>query len=273
MELQTQWVEHQRDGQSMRAYLARPARVTGPLPAVLVIQEIWGPDHHIQDVARRVAMAGYTALAPDLYSRGGRPEVLSEERIEAVKAFLDTVPQQAWHDRSVLDQELAKRPPEEASRLGETLGRLFGPRDMDGFVADLRAWVSYLEASPASQGQPVASIGYCLGGALSFALATAEPRLAAAQVYYGSAPPVERMDQISCPVYGFYGQHDPRITDPVVDVAKAMAERGKTFEYIVYPGAGHAFFNDTRSSYEVNAARRAWARSLSLFARHLGGEA
>ncbi|MBX5466936.1 MAG: dienelactone hydrolase family protein [Firmicutes bacterium] len=253
----------------MRAYLARPARVDRPLPAILVIQEIWGPDGHIQDVTRRFAAAGYTALAPDLYSRGGRPEVLSEARIEAVKRFLDSVPQSAWHDQSVLQAELQKRPQAEAQQLGETLGKLFGPRDVDGWVSDLKAWVDYLQASPGAAGQPVGSVGYCLGGMLSFALATAEPRLKVAQVYYGAAPAQDRLQHVACPVYGFYGEHDPRITEPVPSVAEAMRALGKTFEPVVYRGAGHAFFNDTRSSYHVDAARAAWARSLGLFAQYL----
>ena len=82
MEFNRRWVEHARDGQVMNAYFVMPPRVSHPLPAVIVIQEIWGPDAHIQEVADRLAMAGYAALAPDLYSRGGRPDTLSPERID-----------------------------------------------------------------------------------------------------------------------------------------------------------------------------------------------
>ncbi|MCL8208874.1 MAG: dienelactone hydrolase family protein [Actinomycetia bacterium] len=271
MELTEAWVEHRRDGQPIKAFRAQPARVATPLPAVLVIQEIWGPDAHIVDLARRFASAGYVALAPDLYSRGGRPAELAPERIEDVKRFLDTVPPSAWTDPQALRQAIQEQPAPRRDHLQETVGRLFGPRDTEGMLADLVAWVDYLEADPGSRGRPVGSTGYCMGGHLSFELAACEPRLRVALVYYGAAPDATRMAHIGCPVYGFYGERDPRITDAVPDVARAMREHGKTYEYRIYPGARHAFFNDTRAAYDVEAARDAWARTLFLFNQYLGG--
>ena len=270
MELKEAWVEHRRDGQPMTAFCARPAMVSAPLPAVLVIQEIWGPDAHIVDLARRFASAGYVALAPDLYSRGGRPEELAPERIEEVKRFMDSVPPRVWADPQALRDALQQQPEPVRGRLEATVGRLFGQRDTEGMVADLVAWVDYLEASPETRGRPVGSTGYCMGGHLSFELAARDPRLKVALVYYGAAPDPARMDHIQCPVYGFYGELDPRITEPVPEVARAMRERGKTYEYRIYRGARHAFFNDTRAAYDVEAARDAWARTLGLFNQYLG---
>ena len=81
------------------AYLARPQGVAAPQPAVVVIQEIWGTDGHIQDVTRRLAAAGYTALAPDLYAEGGvRPPALVQERITEVMGFMNNLPPAAWGD-------------------------------------------------------------------------------------------------------------------------------------------------------------------------------
>jgi carboxymethylenebutenolidase len=271
MELNRRWVQHHRDGQSMSAYFVTPAAVKEPLPAVIVIQEIWGPDPHIQDVADRLAMAGYAALAPDLYSRGGRPEALAPERIEAVKAFMNTVPPGVWGNQEVLRQELAKLPGDDGAKIGATLGALFGPRDTEGMGLDLVSWADYLSQAPETRGMPVASVGYCMGGALSFDLASRLPRLKAALCYYGTAPSREKMAAIQCPVYGFYGETDTRITGAVPEVEKAMAELHKTYEARIYPGAGHAFFNDSRSSYHVGAARDAWARTLDIFNRHLAG--
>ena len=243
--------------------------VKEPIPAVLVIQEIWGPDEHIQDVADRVATAGYVALAPDLYSRGGRPQALAPERIAEFKAFMDTVPPATWHDASALERSLATRPTDEAQRIQETQRRLFGPRDTDGMVRDLKAWIDYLEAFSGSRGQAVGSTGYCMGGALSFQLALVESRLKVALVYYGSAPDSDRLGEVKCPVYGFYGADDPRITDAVPAVESKMKALGKTFEATVYSGAGHAFFNDSRASYHISAARDAWAKTMTRFNQHL----
>lgn len=270
MQLNRHWVHHQRDGQSMTGYLVSPARIRDPLPAILVIQEIWGPDAHIQDVADRFATAGYVALAPDLYSRGGRPESLAPERISELKSFMDTVPPGAWADPHVMQQSMTKEPSEKAARLQETMGTLFGSRDHDGMVQDLMAWVDYLASAPETHGQPVGSTGYCMGGQLSFELATRDIRLQVALVYYGSAPEPAKMEAIRCPVYGFYGEHDPRITGAVPGVAQAMQERGKAFEYQIYNGAGHAFFNDSRRSYNIAAARDAWAKTLGIFRTRIG---
>ncbi len=271
MELNRRWVTHTRNGQSMEAYLVTPPRVGEPLPAVVVIQEIWGPDQHIQDVADRFAQSGYAALAPDLYSRGGRPDALAPDRIEAVKAFLNTVPPGVWGNQTALREHLAKLPGDAGERVGATLGTLFGPRDTEAMGEDLVAWYAYLEQAPETRGMPVGSVGYCMGGALSFDLATRIPGLRAALCYYGTAPKPEKMAAIRCPVYGFYGETDTRITGAVPDVEKTMRELGRHYEPHVYQGAGHAFFNDSRSSYHVGAARDAWARTLEIFNRTLAG--
>ena len=77
MEIRQSWVSGQYDSQSMRAYVARPASAgDAVLPTAIVIQEVWGVDEHIQDMANRFAQAGYQAIAPDLYSLGDVPEAL-----------------------------------------------------------------------------------------------------------------------------------------------------------------------------------------------------
>ena len=89
-------------------------------------------------------------------------------------------------------------------------------------------------------------------------------------VYYGTPPPGDRAGAISSPMLGIYGGKDRAITDAVPAFAEAMAAAGKTFDHRVYPGAPHAFFNDTRPWYRVRAARDAWARTLGFLAEHLG---
>lgn len=257
-------------------FMARPARVRQPLPAILVIQEVWGVDDHIQDLTLRLATAGYVAFAPDLYAEGGqRPETLAVGRVEGVKRFLDTLPPGAWGNPAERDAALARLPEPERTHVGGTLGTLFGGvmRDIPGFTRHLRAAADFLRGHEASRGRPVGSTGYCMGGALSALLACADPKLAAAVIYYGAAPPAAQIPGIGCPLLGFYGGDDLRITEAVPALAQTLQAAGKRFEYHVYPGAPHAFFNDTRASYHVDAARDAWARTLAFFAQALGGTA
>jgi len=272
MDLRTDWVEYPTNGERLPAFYARPKRASEPLPAVVVIQEIWGPDNHIQDVACRLAMAGYTALAPDLYAHGGRrPDDLAPERIEAVKVFLDSIPHTAWMNPTERDAALARLPESRRHQVGETLARLFRPdRPFAQYTADLRAGVKFLRGeTPAARDIRVGSVGFCLGGGLSALLACTEPALAGAVIYYGASPSAEQVQGVRCPVLGFYGGEDARINEGIPAFAEAMRSSGKSFEQHIYPGAPHAFFNDTRASYHVDAARDAWARTLGFFARHL----
>ena len=271
MKLSTGWVAFESAGAPLQAYLARPAAGgEAPRPAVVVIQEIWGPDEHIQDVTDRIATAGYVALAPDLYSRGGRPEALAPERVAAAKAFLDQLPPGAWGNPGERDAALARLPAAEGVRVGETLGGLFsGGSRMGQYLADLCAAVAYLTRHPACAGRGIGSVGFCMGGALSALLACTEPALAAAAIFYGGSPPTEQAGHLHCPLIGFYGGNDPRITGGVPAFAEAVRSAGGQVETHVYAGAPHAFFNDTRPAYTPEAARDAWAAVLGFFSRHL----
>src|SRR5438132_12864081 len=101
-------------------YLAVPARAKKPLPGVVVIQEAWGGDAHIEDVTRRIALSGYAALAPDVYARNGaRPDVATPARAEEVKAFFDELPQGKAFDQAVREGVLASKPPDLAARIRE----------------------------------------------------------------------------------------------------------------------------------------------------------
>jgi carboxymethylenebutenolidase len=271
MNLHVESVEYTSDGAPVSGYFARPARVEEALPGILVIQEVWGVDGHIQDLVRRFATSGYAALAPDLYSHGGRkPAALAPERVETAKSFLDTIPPSAWMNPSERDAALARLPAPQRRGVGETLGALFSPnRPVDQYLSDLRAGLAYLRGHRACLGHRVGSIGYCMGGMLSALLACSEPALSAAVVYYGMSPGADRIAGIRCPILGLYGGDDPRITNGVPEFAESMRAAGKSFEHHVYPGAPHAFFNDERRSYRVAAARDAWARTLGFFTQHL----
>lgn len=266
MPVKTDWVQYD----DHRGYLAWPERAALPLPAVLVIQEIWGVDAHIQDVTRSLASAGYAALAPDLYEAGGqRPAVMTADRVADVKVFMDSLPATARMNPALRDAELAKLPEALRARIDETYKALFaGVGRLDQFIAPLLAAMRYLQKScPASLGQKVACVGFCMGGGLSALLACEDPDLSGAAVFYGSAPPTERVPRINCPVIGFYGGLDQRINAGIPAFAEAMKAAGKTYEHWIYEGAQHAFFNDTRSSYHVGAARDSFVRFLDFLQR------
>lgn len=274
MKLSNEWVDYDGPSGSASAYLSRPESASTPLPAVIVIQEIWGVDEHIADVTERFAMAGYVALAPDLFSAGGgRPPALSFERIGRAKEFLNTIPPPEWG--SIMGDEARRREAlskvSDGEQVGETLGTIFGgaARDMDAHTASLRAAVAFLRSHPACEGRAVASVGYCMGGGLSGRLACEEPKLGAAAIYYGQAPSREQVAEIRCPIRGFYGEEDERITSGVADFESALSDAGVDHELRVYPDTGHAFFNDTRPSYRQQAARDAWGRTLQFFAEAL----
>ena len=258
------------------AHFAYPARAKEPLPGVIVIQEIWGVDAHIRDVTERFAAAGYAALAPDLFSRGGgRPAELSEPRMDAAKAFLDQLPPGAWAnlmDPAKRDAELARLPEGDRGKMGETIGSLFSPQRfgmMPAFAQDLEAAAGWLRARPEVGGRKIGAVGYCMGGGLAGMLAARDPQLAASVIYYGQLPAGDGIAKLHCPVLVLFAEHDERLVMQLPDFEKAMKQAGKSYDAKVYAGASHAFFNDTRSSYHVAASRDAWARTLELFARTL----
>jgi len=260
----------------MNGYFAHPAGVNEPLPGVIVIQEIWGVDAHMRDVTDRFAAAGYAALSPDLFSRGGgRPPELSEPRMEAAKDFLDSLPPSAWGnlmDPSKRDGELARLPEAERASIGGTIGKLLTPERfamMPTYAQDLVAIAAWLRARPEVGGKKLGAVGYCMGGGLAGALAAADPALGASVIYYGQPPAADAVPRIACPVLVMFGSEDERLVAPSHAFEQAMKQAGKAIEMHVYPGAPHAFFNDTRSSYRVGPSRDSFARTLALFARAL----
>lgn len=248
--------------------MVRPAAARGALPAVIVIHGAWGPDAHIRDVAGRLASAGYLAFVPDLYAHGGtRPPELAPDRIDAFKRFTDGLP---TGDPDARERALAEMPETERERIEESRRAVHAAMDSpDRFVDDLRGAVAHLRDHPDCNGQ-IGTVGFCLGGGLGGLLACDDRDVRATVVFYGPPPPAERAGEISSPILGVYGGKDRGITDAVPAFAEAMTAAGRPFDHRVYPGAPHAFFNDTRPSYRVRASRDAWARTLGFLAEHLG---
>ncbi|HEY4012607.1 MAG TPA: dienelactone hydrolase family protein [Polyangiaceae bacterium] len=269
MGLKVEWIRYGTEPHL--GYFCYPERAAGPLPSVLILQEAWGVDLHIQDVTRRFALAGYAAFAPDLFAKAGeRIPALANERLAEVKAMLDELPT-AWRDDAARDAYLAKKTAPERERIVDSFGVLRGTMGnqaaMLPIVAAAANWLR-LECAT-TRGQKVAVLGFCLGGSLSGTLACKDPQLAAAVVFYGGPPPADLVPNVHCPVLGLYGSLDANVTPQVPAFASAMKAAGKRFEPVVYEGAQHAFFNDTRPAYHVGAARDAFARVLSFLRAEL----
>lgn len=271
MFLETGWAAVPIDGATCAAYRVKPLPGAERLPGILVIQEIWGVDEHIRDVTERLARAGYLVLAPDLYAWGERPPELAPERIQGAKRFLDTIPPQQWGDREARARALGALPAAEREQTAATLDGLFEARDEEWQTPLLDRMLAQLREDEYCDGR-VACVGFCMGGTLAGRLASRAPGPDGAAVFYGMPPSAEEIKSIVCPFLGLYGAEDARVGAAIPAFIEAMVESGKDFEYHVYPGAPHAFFNDTRRSYRSAAARDAWARCLSFFARVLAPE-
>jgi carboxymethylenebutenolidase len=270
MPLKSEWINYG----DQAGYFAAPERAALPLPGFIVIQEIGGVNDNLEDITRRIAAAGYAALAPDLWAEGGeRPEALRQDRVAEMFAFMSTLPPAARFDPAQRAAALGELPEPRRSRIGETAGGVFSSfSKLPAYLASLRQAVGYLKTEcPETKGQKVGCVGFCMGGGLSALLACEEPELSGAAVFYGSTPESERLAHPHCPVVAFYGGNDQRINAGIPAFETAMRQAGQSYEYKVYAGANHAFFNDTAPAYEVNAARDAFARLLTFFAKNLTG--
>jgi len=152
-------------------------------------------------------------------------------------------------------------------------GKLMMSMKMDQAAKDMSGAVDYLAGLDAATGAAVGSVGYCMGGGLSLYLASLKPQVGACVIYYGvlpGAPP--DLAKVQAAVLGHYAEHDEWASPAA---ARALEEQlkaaGKHVEFHVYPGAQHAFFNDTRPEvYNAEVARLSWERTLAFYRQHLG---
>jgi len=257
-------------------YLARPERAGGALPAVLVFQEIWGVDAHIEDVTRRFAAAGYVAFAPDLYvEQGERPPVIAADRVAEVQEFVGEYGFPVLMNPAAFAEALGKKSESLRNRIQETVKTLFAGLSSGGLRLEKYLPIC-IEASrflrnecTFSKGQKIAAVGYCMGGGLSALLACSDPELAGAVIYYGSAPDEEKLASIQCPILGLYGELDERVNAGISKFSDSMKKLGKKFDHVIYPGAQHAFFNDSRPAYNAKASRDSFVRTLEFLKGNL----
>jgi carboxymethylenebutenolidase len=222
-------------------YEAHPA-TAGKYPIVLIIPEVFGMHEHIKDVTLRFAREGFLGITFEPYAREGG--VLHLPDIESVRKVVDSVP--------------------------------------DGTVmGDLDALVAYAKQHPLAQPDRIGVTGFCRGGMYSLLFAVHSHGVKVTIAWYGQLRPaktpgvrtfgpLDMAVQINSPVLGLYGEADLGI--PVAEVREmeaALKAAGKTAEFVIYPGAPHAFFADYRPSYRPEAAKDAWGRCVVWFNKYL----
>ncbi|MFN8654100.1 MAG: dienelactone hydrolase family protein [Gemmatimonadales bacterium] len=198
-------------------------------PAVIVIHEIFGLTDWEPTVADKLAGQGYVAVVPDL-----------------------------------LSSRFGMSP---AS--GDSGRKLVAQLSPDGVNADLDAAYAYLNTLPAVKKDHIGTIGFCWGGARSFRYATANPKLKAAVICYGSAPDSALMPNIKAKLLGVYGEEDARINAALPDVTRQLKQAKVKSSYDIYPGTGHGFLKPGRKGSDGPAVEQAWARILEFYKKSL----
>lgn len=227
------------DGQ-IPAYRALP-EAGGPFPVVLVVQEIFGVHEHIKDLCRRLARAGYFAVAPELYARQGDVSKLTDVQ-EILTKVVNNVP-----DAQVM--------------------------------SDLDAAAAWVAATGKGDIDRMAVTGFCWGGRIVWLYSAHNPRVKAGVAWYGRLVgdanllrpehPVDIAKSLAVPVLGLYGGADQGI--PVESIEKmraALANGSSGSQIVVYPGAPHGFNADYRPSYRKEAAEDGWRRLLEWLRWH-----
>jgi len=151
-------------------------------------------------------------------------------------------------------------------------GKLMMALRIDEAERDLSAAAQYLARHDSTSSEKIGVVGFCMGGALALYTATKNSKIGACVVFYGGHPKVKPdLPNLHAPVLGLYGQNDRSVTPAVVrDLEQRLKTLGKQIEVKIYPGADHAFFNDTRPQvYNAEAAADAWQRTVDFLRKNL----
>ncbi len=228
-----------------------PDEPLGDGQAVVLVHEVFGLDPATEDVARRLATAGYHVLAPDLYGREGTPGPAPTEADPAPEWTLDQI---------------------RAASSGVPDRRALA--DLDGAAG----WLAQHEDVDA---RSVAIVGFCMGGTLAFLAGCTSTRFACVVDFYGRVlygdlseikpvQPIEMLLNLDRPLLALFGEEDASIPlDDVRLLEKHLSDANKDFELVTYPGAGHGFFNARRARHHQASADDAWARTLRFLEERL----
>ncbi len=235
MEIKSEFVTTKvSDGTSMRLYVARPSGAA-PQRGLLVMQEAFGVNAHIRDIAERFAREGFLAVAPELFHRTGA----------GFEGRYDDFPSAMVHLKELRDANLE---------------------------ADFRAAYDWLRANGVAAGSPVAAVGYCMGGRAAVLASLTLPLECAVSFYGGGIAPnpmnpglLGRIKDLKNPVLLFWGGKDQHITlEQRRAVADALTAAGKSYVNVEFSEADHGFFCDARASYNPVAASQAWPLTLAF---------
>ncbi|MBE9010974.1 dienelactone hydrolase family protein [Pseudanabaenaceae cyanobacterium LEGE 13415] len=234
--MNSSWIKLSNGNLQIDAYLSEPT--DSAQGAIIVIQEIFGVNSHIQSVTERFAREGYLAIAPAIFQRTapGFEVGYSEEETKL--------------GRSHKDQTTA-----------------------DQLLSDLKTTIAFLQTKGF---QEVGTIGFCFGGHVAYLAATL-PEVKATASFYGAgivtmtpgggAPTITRTPEIKGTLYAFFGTQDPLIPVEHIDQIEAALEQNHIdYKVFRYP-AGHGFFCEQRSDYNPEAASDAWEKVKALFSR------
>lgn len=227
-----EWVEVKNGDKTIYTWVVYP-ETSEKKPVVILIHENKGLNNWARGMADQIAEAGYIAVAPDLLSG------FSAEKTRTSDFAAESDATQA-------------------------LGQL----KPDVVMSDLQAVADWAKTIPASTGTLV-SAGFCWGGAQSFAFATKTDDLAATMVFYGTGPTDEMAyTNIKSPVYGFYGGADERVNATIPQSKAAMTAASRTYDTVIYDGAGHAFMRSgedpSGDPANVQARSAAWERMKQI---------
>jgi carboxymethylenebutenolidase len=220
-------------GDMVDAWVVFPER-SDAAPVVVVIHEILGLTEWVRAVADQFAAEGFIAVAPDLLS--------------------------------------SKGPGGKGSRAvrGDDARALIAQLDPAEVVQRIDAAAGYATALPAAQ-RRFGVVGFCWGGGVSFAYAAHQPDLDAVVVCYGTPPAADALARIKAPVLGLFGGSDMRVNAAIAPAAEEMKRLGKSFDYTMFEGAGHAFFRvqDGREGANLEATRQGWPLMIGFLKKNL----
>lgn len=239
LDINTETVLVNNDGLEIQAYLAYPQR-EGIFPAIVVIQEIFGVNDHIQDVTRRIAQEGYVAIAPAIYQR------------QSPNFTAGYGPQDIEIGRVYKNQTQAAE-----------------------LLSDIQATINHLYSLPGVKKGGVGTIGFCFGGHVAYLVSVLDDIKVTASFYGaglttstpgGGDPTLSRTPEIKGTIYLFFGAEDASIPlEQVTEIETALRQNNITYRLFCYPEADHGFFCDQRGSYQAQAAADAWPKVLELF--------
>lgn len=228
--LQKEIVKLEANGENATGYLVRPDD-NEQHPGVVVIQEWWGIEPHVQEVAQWVAQDGFVALVPDLY-----------------------------HGKVATE-------PDEAQKMMMTL-----QGSLDRAIKEIIGALDYLKALPYVEPKKLGLMGFCMGGFLTYTVASRYEGLGAVVPFYGGGydPTPEEVQKVNAPLLAFYGGKDDFIPPQQREkIEKLYKDAGKNAQFITYPEAGHAFINPYHGARVESAANDAWPKAINFLKENL----